>query len=100
MFSSLPLPGLRVQARSLAEPVMTAGEDSNVIRLEEAAHRLWREQRRLTDARLLETSRVRRAALQRWKRSRPTYEVEAASPPCHGPPQNLEVPPELVANLF
>ena len=100
VFSSLPLPGLRVQARSLAEPVMTAGEDSNVIRLEEAAHRLWREQRRLTDARLLETSRVRRAALQRWKRSRPTYEVEAASPPCHGPPQNLEVPPELVANLF
>ena len=100
VFSSLPLPGLTVQARSLAEPVIAVGEESNVIRLEEAAHRLWREQRRLTDAKLLETSRVRRAALLRWKRSRPNYELEGAAPPGHGPPQNLDVSPELVANLF
>ena len=100
VFSSLPLPGLTVQARSLAQPVIAPGEESNVIQLEEAAHRLWREKQRLTDARILEASQVQRASLLRWKRSRPTYQVEAASPPGHGPPQDHKITPELLANLF
>ena len=100
VFSSLPLEGLTVQARSLAQPILSSVSDSNVIQLEEAAKRLWREKQRLTDARIQKESQVQRASLLRWKRSRPTYEMEAAAPPCHGPPQALEVSPELVANLF
>ena len=100
VFSSLPLEGLTVQARSLAQPVLSCANDSNVIPLEEAAKRLWREKQRLTDAKILKESQVQRASLLRWKRSRPTYQVEAAAPPCHGPPQDLEIPQELVANMF
>ena len=100
VFSSLPLEGLTVQARSLAQPILSSVSDSNVIQLEEAAKRLWREKQRLTDARIQKESQVQRASLLRWKRSRPTYEMEAAAPPCHGPPQALEVSPELVANLL
>ena len=102
VFSSLPLPGLTVQARSLAQPVLSPDNHSNVIQLEEAAQRIWREKQRLTDARILEASQVQRASLRHWKRSRPTYKVEAAAPPSHGPPEAefREVSPELVANLF
>lgn len=100
VFSSLPLPGLTVQARSLAKPILSP-ENSNVIVLEQAAHRLWRQQQRLTDARILQTSQVQRASLLRWKRSRPTYEVEAAAPPGHGPPgDQRNVSPELIASMF
>jgi len=100
VFSSLPLEGLTVQACSLAQPVLSSANDSNVIQMEEAAKRLWREKQRLTDAKILKASQVQRASLLRWKRSRPTYEVEAAAPPCHGPPQDLGITSELVANLF
>jgi hypothetical protein len=102
VFSSLPLPGLTVQARSLAQPVLSPDNHSNVIQLEEAAQRLWREKQRLTDARILEASQVRRTSLLRWKRSRPSFEVEAAAPPSHGPPtpELRDVSPELVANMF
>ena len=99
VFSSLPLAKLPVQAQSLAEPILSA-DDSNVIHLEKAARELWRQKQRLTDAKLQHASQVRRAALLRWKRSRPTYEVEAAPPPGHGPPEETSLSPELVANLF
>ena len=89
-----------MEARSLAQPVLSSGNDSNVIQLEEAAKRLWRQQQRLTDAKILEESQVQRASLRRWKRSRPTYQVEAAAPPCHGPPQDLKIAPELLENSF
>jgi hypothetical protein len=104
VFSSLPLPGLTVQARSLAQPVVSGEDESNLIdlQLERTARELWRQQRRLTDARILEASQVRRASLLRWKGSRPGFEVEAAAPPSHGPPAPdlREVAPELIASMF
>ena len=100
VFSSLPLPGLTVQARSLARPILNQ-ENSNVVVLEEAVLRLCRAQQRLTDARILEASQVQRASLLSWKRSRASYEVEAAAPPANGPPVvQMNVSLELIANLL
>ncbi len=99
VFSSLPLPSLTVQARSLAQPVLSP-ESSNVIDLQQATQRLWRQQQRLTDARILQTSQVRRSSLLRWKRSRPIYQLEAAAPPANAPPEPSDIPPELIANMF
>lgn len=99
IFSSLPLPSLTVQARSLAQPVLSP-ENTNVVDLQQAAQRLWRQRQRLTDAKILEASQARRSSLLRWKRSRPNYQLEAAAPPANAPPSLSDVCPELIASMF
>lgn len=97
VFSSVPL-NLEIQLQTT--PLPAAGPNtSNVISFSQAAHRIWRNKQRITDQKIIQEAGAQRASVLAWKRSRPTYQVEAAPPPSQAPPW-ADVSPELIANIF
>lgn len=84
VFSSLPLPEFEVQLQ--AQPPAPTQPDSQALKvIDLAAHRIWRNNQRLTDQRLREAAQTQRSQLLRWKQQRP-HQLEAASPPSQAPP--------------
>ena len=98
VFSSVPLE-LEIQLQTTPRPAL-ADDTSNVILLSQAAHRIWRNKQRITDQKLRSESNAQRASVLAWKRSRPSYQLEAAAPPSQAPPGGSNLPAELLANLF